>query len=367
MEQFFASVTPGLEAISVGELETLGLSGVRQEGRGGVTFSGEMSDAMEANRRGRTLGRVLLRVASFRASRRAQLIKKVSDVDWSRFVRSGHAPITVKASAHKSRLHHTTMIEEVVDAAVRETLPAKGGRDDAQTVYVRIDRDRVTLSVDMSGEHLHRRGYRIKTTAAPLRENTAAAILMAAGWEPSMALVDPMVGSGTFVIEAARWAAGIPPGTGRTFAFQSWPLASSLSTAPGPVALTPAVSAPRLFGSDKSEAAIAAARDNARRGGVADRVTLEVAEVFAARPQTSVGLIVANPPYGRRLGSANAAVRLTEILAKVFRRFEGWNGALLSVDRRALDVFIRALGAPPSNSLRFDNGGIATTLSLFGL
>ena len=159
-------------------------------------------------------------------------------------------------------------------------------------LQARIVRNRCTLSVDTSGELLHRRGWRHKAGAAPVRENVAAAILRLAGWVPGIPLYDPMCGSGTFLIEAASWSAGLAPGRLRKFAWK-WTEASS-STELG------AKCTANIAGSDRSEAAVKAASDNAARAGV--HISISQLEAESVSPPTAEpGLLVCNPPYGKRI------------------------------------------------------------------
>ena len=237
--------------------------------------------------------------------------------------------------------------------------------------------DRFTFSADASGERLHRRGARVETGAAPLRETLAAGLLALAGWRPDMALVDPMCGAGTIVIEAAMQAIGLAPGGERAFAMERWPLAADAAVAATLTALrdearagarapgaTP--EAAPIVGSDRDARMIESARRNADRAGVSARVTLACRDADAARPPAPTGLVITNPPYGHRLGDPRAAARGYRDLGRVLRaHFRGWRAAVVTPAK--LDGE-RQLGIRASRtSARFPlrNGGLSIVLHVF--
>ncbi len=221
----------------------------------------------------------------------------------------------------------------------------------AQGFIVRIVRDVVTIRADATGEHLHRRGYRLQTGRAPLRETLAAGVLRLAGWDPETPLVDPLCGSGTFVIEAALRACRRAPGDHRAFAFQSWPGYDADAwmrlRAQALAAIRPAP-AP-LVGADRDSGAVLAARANAERAGIAASVEFVERSVSESLPPEGgrIGLLVSNPPWGRRVGDAGALRDLYARLGQVARRrFPGWTLAIVSpeaslvrqLDRRAESI-----------------------------
>ncbi len=205
----FAVTQPGLEDICAAELAELGLAG--QIVPGGVSFAGELADLAAANLRLGVATRVLVRVGEFRAPGFPELHAHAARLPWERFLSPTATPrVCCLVSARKSRLYHTVGIAERVVRGLGERLgvaaelvPASDDDADAETtvaalrVHVRLERDRCTVSVDSSGEPLHRRGYRLALARAPLRPTLAAAMLRAAGWHPGEPLLDPMCGSGT--------------------------------------------------------------------------------------------------------------------------------------------------------------------------
>ncbi|MCS6910799.1 MAG: methyltransferase, partial [Anaerolineales bacterium] len=231
----------------------------------------------------------------------------------------------------------------------------------AQLIVIRLVHDVCTISLDSSGELLHRRGYRLATAKAPLRETLAAGVLLASGWTPDRPLLDPFCGSGTLPIEAALLALAIAPGYARDFAFRYWPgydaaLFDSLraqSHAPAPVAL-------RISGSDRDAGAIEAARANAERAGVAASVEFVQRSVSAITPPADSGWVVTNPPYGLRVSQNRDLRDLYAAFGKVLReRFRGWQVAFLCPDAALARHTGLAFSGPP---LSFVHGGLTVKL-----
>jgi len=387
----FAVTALGLESIAAAELAALGVPrhAIRPE-PGGVAWRGDARSLYAANLRLRTASRVLVRVASFRATAFWELERRARPLAWERWLAAGSA-VQVRATCRKSRLYHSDAVaERVLEAVVRrvsgvtgvamagdegEGSEAPAGEEEAaaddatQLVVARVAHDLVTLSVDASGELLHRRGYRQAVARAPLRETIAAAMLLAVGWDGSTPLVDPFCGSGTIPIEGALLARRIAPGLVRAdrssgFAFQSWPELDARAwreeVDAARAEVRPGAEVP-IVGSDRDAGAVAAARENATRAGVAADATFERRALSDAAPPdgAGVGMLVTNPPYGVRVGD-QAAVR--DLWARfgqvVHERFGGWTAALLSPDP-ALD---RQTCLRLAERFRTRNGGIPVRL-----
>ncbi len=268
----------------------------------------------------RSVTRVLERVVEAEVTRFDALEKFLLGIHLHRF-RTAPGPARVHVSAARSKLFHTGALEERARRFLAlEPAPREG---DALEVWLRVRNDRVRVSVDASGERLQRRGYRLDGARAPLRETLAAGILLALEWDPTTPLVDPMCGSGTFPIEAALMAANRGPNSGRRFACDDWP-----GFEPGkPVrAVAAAPSGPtQIVGVDRDSRALAAARDNAQRAEVAVDWFNAAAENIGPG-DLPPGLIIANPPYGRRLEEPHSALRTLEAMRE---RFVGWRLAAL--------------------------------------
>ncbi|HYJ78413.1 MAG TPA: hypothetical protein VEW03_02330, partial [Longimicrobiaceae bacterium] len=238
----------------------------------------------------------------------------------------------------------------------------------AQLFVVRVVRDDFTVSADSSGRLLHRRGYRQAVAKAPLRETLAAAMLLGCEWDGGTPLLDPMCGSGTIPIEAALLARNIAPGLAaasrspRAFAFTGWP-GFDAERWDGLVAEAVAAIRPEapvaILGSDRDAGAIAAARANAERAGVAGEVSLAVRPVSAIEPPPGPGLLISNPPYGTRVGESDPLRDLYAALGRTARaRAPGWRLALLSADRKLEGQ----VGVRFAEVLRTSNGGIPVRL-----
>jgi putative N6-adenine-specific DNA methylase len=363
----FAAVAPGLEPLALAEARALGLPARAEEG--GVGWTGDPRSILAADIGLRIASRVLVRVASFDARSFAELERHARRIPWADFVPQA-ATVRFRVTCRKSRLYHSDAVAERLADAVQRTVTGlrterSGAADDewaterAALFVVRLVRDHCTVSADASGALLHRRGYRLATAKAPLRETVAAALLAASEWDGLAPLVDPLCGSGTIPIEAALLARRIPPGLLRSFSAEAWPAvpasagravrealsSGALAVAPGPI-----------LGSDRDAGAIESARANAERAGVVGDLRLAVRALSALElPAAARGWVVTNPPYGARIGDASRVRDLWARLGRLLReRAPGWRLTLLSPDA-ALD---RQLQLPVAVVGRTSNGGI---------
>lgn len=387
MHECFAIAAPGLEALVAHELHALGVTDAVAV-PGGVEFRADAARLAFVQLRTRTATRVIVRLARFRATAFHELERAARQVEWTRILPAG-ARFRLRVTCRKSRLYHSDAVAERVAAAIVRGVPGatletgtagddeadgtdeaapgndagEGDAPPAQLFIVRFDRDRCTISADASGALLHRRGYRLAVGRAPLRETLAAAMLVGAGYDAAFPLVDPMCGSGTIAIEAAMMARRIAPGLARRFAAERWPEtpAGAWSTArrAAEQEVRPAPGAP-IIAADRDEGAIANAVANAERAGVAEMIAFRVAPISALEvPDAAHGLLVANPPYGVRVGETQALRDLFARLGQVARaRCVGWRLALLSADP-ALDEQVRLKF---TTVLTTSNGGIAVRL-----
>ena len=365
----FAIVTPGLEAFAIAEAEALGLQPMAEPG--GFAWQGTAESALMANVGLRIASRVLVRLSSFEARSFAELERHARKIDWARVIGPGES-VRFRVTCKKSKLYHSDAVAQRVADAVKRALPgvraegASVGEDetddvpeDAALIVVRVMRDRCTVSADSSGSLLHRRGYRLASTKAPLRETIAAGMLAAAGWDTASPLVDPLCGSGTIAIEAALLARGIPPGGQRSFAMERWPTVRAglgESVRDFLKSRRTGIAQATIVASDRDNGAIAAARENATRAGVRDDIGFGVHSLSAATfPDSVSGWVVTNPPYGVRVGEADRVRDLWAQLGNVLRdRASGWRVAVLSPDS-ALD---RQLRFPLRQVASLSNGGI---------
>jgi putative N6-adenine-specific DNA methylase len=372
--RWFAVVAPGLEEAAAREIAALPNVSALAPETGGVEWSAPAIEGYRANLWLRLATRLLARVGTVEAREFGRLRRGAAKLDWGAFVAPG-ASIALRASTSRCRLYHTGAITETVALAISDAV--KGARVAAKdetadvSVLVRGAEDRFTFSVDASGEALHRRGARVEVGAAPLRETLAAGLLALAGWDPSLPVVDPMCGAGTIVIEAAQQATGRAPGLDRAlaggFAIDDWPLfaagGEAASTLRDEARARVRASAPApLVGSDRDARAIESARRNAARAGIAEQIAFASRDLADARPPTATpGLVIANPPYGRRLSNPRAAVATYRDLGRVLRaHFRGWRAAIVVPQQLKDAAGALRLELPERHRLR--NGGLPITL-----
>ncbi|MGE5192869.1 MAG: THUMP domain-containing class I SAM-dependent RNA methyltransferase [Deltaproteobacteria bacterium] len=368
---YFAVSARGIEPVTAAELERLGSRNVRPV-TGGVHFEGDMRLLYRASVWLRTASRILRPLRDFAAQTPEMLYSQTRRVRWEDFLEptktlavhatiEGAAGRAEHARAHPpdrrdvtrgrfgprkpvpQGIHHSMFAAlKIKDAIVDRLRREQGSRPNVDKehpdilVHAHFAGGRCTLSLDATGPSLHERGYRIKTTAAPLKETLAAAIVDLTGWDGSAPFFDPMCGSGTLVIEAALKALRIAPGLARpSFGFQRWPefdgtvwqevvneaKKERLAAPPGEFVAT-----------DRDPEAIEAARENARRAGVEKFIRFDVRQFGAMSPPTpQPGFLVTNPPYGARLGEEAEVKALYEEMSEVLKtRYAGWKIFILA-------------------------------------
>ena len=360
-EKFYIVVSPGLERTCAAELAALDIA-PRHIEKGGIACAGRLRELYLANLWLRTASRILLRFAEYRSRDFPDLHRKAMRLPWGRFIRPD-TPVVFRVACQGSRLNHSKRVAETLESALNRVLgrTTNPAGQNPQLVMVRIVEDLVTISVDTSGELLHRRGYRTSVTAAPLRETLAAGILLLLGWNGGEALVDPMCGSGSFLIEAALLARRQAPGLNRSFAFMAWPgyrpgLWTLLCDEARRGQLDGEVS---INGYDSDPAAVATARDNCERSGNAARVSIDRRPLAEQPLVDGRGLVVCNPPYGRRLelgGDPKACYR--ELGDQLERAYPGWRKAILCPE----PALVTATGLEFRQVAELDNGGLRVGL-----
>lgn len=359
LRSFRAVVPPGLEFVTVRELEGLGLE-VGEADAGGVAFTGTLEQAARVHYEARSINRVFMRLGSFHAADFKALQRGVRALDWSGILTPG-AGLAVRAVCHRSRLYHSDAVAERVAGALGEQLDAP----DAPGVLVRLQDDTCEISADMSGELLHKRGYREDVGKAPLRETTAAALLLASGYTGDEPLVNPACGTGSLAVEAALIALRRSPGALRSFAFERWPFAAGLPSAP--VAAPSQRAAPSILAFDRSEEALSAARDNAARAGCAEAIEFTARDIDPLVVPARPGLLICNPPWGHRLGSRKSLQSFYHRFGQSCAPLTGWRVAILSTDKVLRQTFERSLKRGPSQLRTFQHGGLRVTWTLYHL
>lgn len=333
--EIFLTAAPGLETALLAEAKEAGFAEAKSV-PGGVTIQGDWCEVWRANLQLRGAARVLARIGEFRAFHLAQLDKRSRKFPWGDVLRRD-VPLKVEVTTNKkSKIYHAGAAAQRVEKALTETFGATISKEAALTLKLRIDDNMCQFSVDTSGEGLHKRGHKSAVGKAPMRENLAALFLRDCGFDGREAVVDPMCGSGTFVIEAAEIALGLIPGRSRSFAFEQLANFDADAYAALKAELTPQEidsSALNFYGADRNAGAIEMATANAERAGVAGCTSFSLQAISDLMPPEGVapGLVIVNPPYGARIGNKKLLFALYGALGKTLKeRFAGWRVGIVT-------------------------------------
>jgi putative N6-adenine-specific DNA methylase len=372
MPHYFATCARGLEPALAGELNALGAGRV-EPGRGGVRFTGGTDLLYRANLWLRTAVRVLQPVREADVRDADELYDAVRQIDWSEFMSPDHT-LAVDCNVRDSGITHSQYAARRVKDAICDQFREKVGRRPSVDVErpmvalnLHVSRDHAVLSLDTSWDSLHKRGYRPVQTRAPLNEALAAGLLLQTGWDGSVPLVDPMCGSGTFVIEGAWLALNRPPGlTRKWFGFMGWPSfdrplwnAIREDARRGVKSSLPA----EVRGSDVRRDAVEMAAANAKAAGVGNLVRFDRLDLADARPPAGPpGVLICNPPYGERLGEERELVPLYRQLGDATAaHWPGWRLWVFTSNPR----LARAVGRRQVRAVPFFNGSLECRLIEF--
>ena len=341
-ETFFSPCPRGLEALLAEELASFGARAARVV-HGGVNWEGDWDACRRANLESRLATRVLWRVGQGRYRAEVDIYKLAYSVTWAKWFTADDT-LRIYVTAQKSPLKSLEFITlRVKDAVCDHFRTVVGKRPNVDTanpavrIHLFLTADTATLYIDTSGEPLYKRGYKPAAVEAPVKENLAAGILRLSGWQPGgEVLLDPMCGSGTFLIEAAQMALDIAPGLGRSFGFErlrihdrgAWASvrrAAEQRRKPARVL--------QIFGSDIVGEWVRRSRVNLEAAGLADCVRLDRADVLERTPPAAEGVMVANPPYGVRIGEAEELAAFYPCLGDALKqRWGGWRCHFFSAD-----------------------------------
>jgi len=344
-QTFFIITAPGLEPLCLDELGNPPLSIPNAAvTEGGVEFKGRLPDCYKANLHLRTASRILMRIGRFRATEFHGLERNISRFPWKLYVWPG-CPVRLRVTCRRSRLYHSRAVRERFETGIQNRLTnAFGGTGpDGKkpgaplTFLIRAVSDTFHISVDSSGELLFKRGIKSHPGRAPIRETLAAGVLIRAGYISEETLIDPMCGSGTFALEAAMKVRSIPAGWYRNFAFMDWP-----AFRPGQwihirreaVENIRQESGTTIFAFDREDAAMRALRKCVIAHDLETTVHVDQADFFDLTPPLSGGkrgLVVLNPPYGRRMGAARRnSEQYAALCDKLTRDFKDWRFAIIA-------------------------------------
>lgn len=372
--QMLAKTFKGLEDVLAKELIELGANNVQIERRA-VSFTGDKRMLYTANFCLRTASRVLVPIANFKAKSTDELYEQIKQLDWAQYM-TAKTTFQIDATVYSDLFRHSRFITyRVKDAIVDWWMEHVGVRPSVQLtepdIYlnVHIAGDMVTLSLDSSGESLHKRGYRVANTQAPINEALAAGMLLLAGWNGQSDFYDPMCGSGTLLIEAALIARNIAPGIYRKgFAFEKW--------ASFDADLFEDVSSDdsrerdfhhKIYGSDAGFYAVQAANKNIQSAGLQrdiDVKQIRIQELKLADKDTDNALVMINPPYGERLAQDKDVLRLYQDMGTTLKhQFSGANAWIISSNEEAL----KCVGLRPAKRIHLINGDLECLFNKYEL
>ena len=355
----------GLEAVTKREIYDLGYEITRVED-GRVTFEGDEEAVCRANVFLRSAERVLLQVGRFHATTFDELFEGIKALPWEDYIPKDGRFWVTKASSIKSKLFSPSDIQSIAKKAMVERLKQSYRLDwfpeDGASYPVRIFllKDEVMVTIDTSGESLHKRGYRLMTSKAPLTETLAAALIMLTPWKRDRILVDPFCGSGTFPIEAAMMAANIAPGMNRSFTAQKWtnliPAELWKETVQEAEEMIDKDVQVDIQGYDIDPEVVKAARENAKRAGVDHMIHFQQREVANLRHPKKYGFVITNPPYGERLEEKEDLPKLYEQIGKAFEELDSWSLYMIT----SYEDTERYIGRKADKNRKIYNGMIKT-------
>jgi putative N6-adenine-specific DNA methylase len=373
MGQYFATVANGLEALAVQELEQLGAHSV-EPGFCGASFEGDRALLYRVNLWARLPFRILMKLHKFPCQSPEDLYQGIQTIDWSEYLMPD-LTLAVNATGKTEQLNHTHFTAlQVKKAIVDQQQETFGERSNVELhdpdvrINVHLDRNGCTVSLDSSGNSLHRRGYRPAMGVAPLKESLAAALIQLSGWQPEQMFYDPLCGSGTLPLEACLKSLNIAPGLFRErFGFETWldfdldllerliqeAKASQRETLPAPI-----------WGSDRDATVIEQAIANAQNCGVSEQIWFSEMELSDVVAPTDSGVVFCNPPYGERLGRDSDLGAFYKQLGDVLKqRFKGWTAFILSGNKE----LAQSIGLKSSQRIAVYNGTLPCQLMKYEL
>lgn len=367
LQQFISPCHFGMEAVLKREIYDLGYDIVKVED-GRVTYEGDMETVCRANIHLRTTERVLLKVGEFHAETFDELFEAVRALPWENYLPEDAKFWVAKASSVKSRLFSPSDIQSIVKKAIVERLKEhyhvswfeESGASYPLRVF--LNKDEVTVGIDTSGESLHKRGYRVLSSKAPITETLAAAMILLTPWKDDRILVDPFCGSGTIPIEAAMIAANIAPGMTRNFTAQTWehliPAQLWTDSFEEAADLVDTTVQTNIQGYDIDGEIIRAARDNAKRAGVENLIHFQQRPVQELMNPKKYGFVITNPPYGERLEEKAVLPELYREIGEAFGRLDCWSEYLIT----SYEDAERYIGKKADKKRKIYNGMLRTNL-----
>lgn len=358
--EIIATATFGLEAVVKREVENLGFKVIKSEDAK-ITYLGDERAIIRSNLWLRCADRVLIKLGEFKAETFEELFQQTKALPWEEWIPED-GKFTVTGSSVRSKLHSVPDCQAIVKKAIVEKLKNTYQVDwfketgPEYTIKTTILKDQVTITIDSSGTGLHKRGYRVKDVAAPIKETLAAAMVQLSFWKEGRLLLDPLCGSGTIAIEAAMIGRNIAPGLNRKFAAESWPsIPSDLWKEERKLAFE-AINHDKdikIIGSDVDPVAIKAAIENAMKAGVDDCVDFKIMPLSKVTFDEDYGVMICNPPYGERIGEKEEIHKIYKNLSKLFKENPTWSLYLITTDKEFENL---TFGKPADRRRKLYNG-----------
>lgn len=359
--ELIATTTFGLEAIVKRELQSLGYSDIQVE-NGKVIFKAREKDIPIVNLWLRSADRVLLKMGEFKATSFDELFEKTKALPWDEWI-TEDGEFTVEGKSIKSQLFSISDSQAIVKKAVVEKLKTKYNTEWFKetgakfTIEVSLLKDIATLTIDTSGQGLHKRGYRVESVEAPIKETLAAALIQLSYWNKDRFLIDPFCGSGTIPIEAAMIAKNIAPGMNRNFASEDWPRVKrefwqdarrdAWDAKLNDLKLN-------IIGSDIDKKSIEAARENAYEIGLEEDIKFLTRDFRDIEYKDEYGIVISNPPYGERIGEKNQINKLYKDMGNIFRQLDTYSIYILTSN----EEFEKLYGKKANRKRKLYNGRI---------
>lgn len=358
--ELIATATFGLEAVVKREVERLGYKIIKTEDAK-VTYIGNESAIVNSNLWLRCADRVLLKMGEFKALEFEELFQRTKALPWEEWI-PVDGKFNVNCTSVKSKLHSVPACQSIVKKAIVEKLKETYGVETFQetgadyTIKLTMLRDVGTVTIDTSGQGLHKRGYRVKDVAAPIKETLAAAMVQLSFWRDGRLLVDPCCGSGTIPIEAAMIGRNIAPGLSRKFACEEWDAIPKDVWKEERKKAFEAIDYEKeikIEASDINAKAIEAARENAEEAGVEDCIEFKVMDVSKYIVKEENGIIITNPPYGERIGEKREIEAIYESISYLIKKNPTWSLFLITTDKNFED---KVLGREADRRRKLYNG-----------
>lgn len=359
--ELIATTTFGLEAVVKREILNLGFDDIEVE-NGKVTFKGDLSAIAKTNLWLRSADKVLLKMGEFKALSFEDLFEKTKALPWDKWIPKD-GKFTVTGKSIKSKLFSVPDCQAIVKKAVVEKLKSKYNIDwfeetgPEYTIQVALLKDIATLTIDTSGTGLHKRGYRLQSVEAPIKETLAAAMIQLSFWNKNRSLYDLFCGSGTIPIEAALIGRNIAPGLNRSFASEEWPIIGEKLWKEERVKAFKSIDYDaelNIYASDIDSNAIEIATENAIEAGVDDCITFERKDFRKVNTGDDYGVIISNPPYGERLSEIKEVKTLYKDMGKIFNRLDTWSKYIIT----SYEDFEKLYGKDADRKRKLYNGRI---------